>query len=149
MEDRIGAVLVGIAEGVARQVEDDEFGQRLEVLHLLELPQPVVADVDLHQRRQLGERAQARHVIVFAAAGGDGTRVRACAQRVGMQQRRHAHSEFGCSSADMRMATRGVRVVHRLPSRESCVRWVSASNPSTAPRGRAHTRVARGLLHFG
>mmetsp|Transcript_44600 Transcript_44600/g.123701 ORF Transcript_44600/g.123701 Transcript_44600/m.123701 type:complete len:312 (-) Transcript_44600:913-1848(-) len=65
MEDRIGAVLVGIAEGVARQVEDDEFGQRLEVLHLLELPQPVVADVDLHQRRQLGERAQARHVIVF------------------------------------------------------------------------------------
>ena len=63
--DGVRSVVLALAERVAEQIEDDELRQLLELLHLLEHDDAVVADVKLHQRRDAREWRERAQLILL------------------------------------------------------------------------------------
>ena len=59
------------AQRIAREVEDDQLAQALELVHLLQAGEPIVANVDLHERAELAQPGQRRDLIVLEGQLGE------------------------------------------------------------------------------
>lgn len=69
--DTVESVLPLLAHGVARQVQDDQLGQLLQHLRLLQRSNVVVANVQLHERGEVLQAVQGRYFVVLQRQLGE------------------------------------------------------------------------------